>query len=128
MQLVDKLKEITAIIGAKPVLLGFVSQNSALKTKQYIQTFSIDCMYVGSTEQIYCGTASYFASKLVGAKVLIDSTKIKVLRCLKTTTDKELAYEAGISRALNLFSSFIILNHIYLSSTARILFFPAPIV
>jgi len=50
MQLVDKLKEITAIIGAKPVLLGFVSQNSALKTKQYIQTFSIDCMHVSSIE------------------------------------------------------------------------------
>jgi len=99
MQLVEKLKEIAAFIGAKPVILGFISQNGALKPNITYRRFSIDCMHVSSIEQIGDRTTSYFASKSVGVKVLIDGTRIKALRRLKAMTDKELAHEAGISQS-----------------------------
>ncbi len=95
---VDSLRKASSFMGFESIIVGLVSNRSALSENVLYSRFSTRCVSLGSLEGNGFAPA-YMASRSIGVKARIDAQRLKKLRKLANMSIGRLASESGVSEA-----------------------------
>jgi predicted transcriptional regulator len=95
----ESLHKLSEFLDAEPLILASVSKNAKLRPNINYQRFSITCISSEALPDLSFSAPNFFASKSVGIKARIDSSKLQRLRKTSDMRIAELAQKSRLSKA-----------------------------
>lgn len=93
----NELNDIALFMQHIPVIVGKTSKNGLLKSNVSYSRFDIPCIPASGLLDFIDSNVEFLASKAVGIKVMLDSSRLRSLRKLNSLTLKKLAERSGVS-------------------------------
>jgi predicted transcriptional regulator len=95
----ESLSKLSEFLDAEPLILASFSKNAKLRPNINYRRFSITCISPETLPELSLSVPSLFASKSVGIKAKIDSSKLQRLRKTSDLRIAELAQKSRLSKA-----------------------------
>lgn len=95
----ENIYKLSQFLDAEPLVLASVSKNDRLKDNVNYRRFAIRCISPEMLLNLDSNTLSLLASKAVGVKAKLDSSKLHKLRKISNMKIVELAKESSLSKA-----------------------------